>query len=109
MPPQKNLTTVREAATREKAMNLMHKHRLERVLVIDDEFHLKGLVTVKDILKESEHPNACKDAHGKLRVGAAVGGGGGTDERGAPPREAGARRLGGGTPPRHPPGGLGRG
>jgi len=57
----------------------MHQHRLERVLVIDGDFHLKGLVTVKDILKESEHPNACKDAHGKLRVGAAVGVGDGTD------------------------------
>src|SRR3989442_7728807 len=68
----------------------MHGHRLERVLVIDEEFHLKGLVTVKDILKESEHPNACKDAHGKLRVGAAVGVGEGTDERVAALVEAGA-------------------
>src|SRR5258706_7527429 len=72
MTQQKKQITVREGATREKAKKLMHQHRLERVLVIDDEFHLKGLVTVKDILKESEHPNACKDAHGKLRVGAAV-------------------------------------
>jgi IMP dehydrogenase len=74
-------------------MALMHRHRLERVLVIDEEFRLKGLVTVKDILKESEHPNACKDAHGKLRVGAAVGVGEGTDERVAALVEAGADVL----------------
>src|SRR5258706_15542526 len=109
MPPQKNLTTVREAATREKAMNLMHKHRLERVLVIDDEFHLKGLVTVKDILKETEHPNACKDAQGKLRVGAAVGVGEGTDERVAALVEAGGGVVVGDTPPGPAPGGLDRG
>src|SRR5881394_310650 len=93
MTPQKKLITVREGASREEAMKLMHQHRLERVLVIDDEFHLKGLVTVKDILKESEHPNACKDAHGKLRVGAAVGVGEGTDERVAALVEAGADVL----------------
>jgi len=68
----------------------MHRHRLERVLVIDEEFHLKGLVTVKDITKESEHPNAAKDPHGKLRVGAAVGVGEGTEERVAALVEAGA-------------------
>src|SRR6184192_808523 len=93
MTPQKKLITVREGATREEAMKLMHQHRLERVLVIDGEFHLKGLVTVKDILKESEHPNACKDAHGKLRAGAAVGVGEGTDERVAALVEAGADVL----------------
>src|SRR2546428_218809 len=90
MTPQRKLITVREGASREEAMKLMHQHRLERVLVVDGEFHLKGLVTVKDILKESEHPNACKDAHGKLRVGAAVGVGEGTDERVAALVEAGA-------------------
>ena len=93
MTPQRKLVTVREGATRVEAMALMHRHRLERVLVIDDEFRLKGLVTVKDILKESEHPNACKDAHGKLRVGAAVGVGEGTDERVAALVEAGADVL----------------
>jgi IMP dehydrogenase len=93
MTPQRKLITVREGATRAEAMALMHRHRLERVLVIDDEFRLKGLVTVKDILKESEHPNACKDAHGKLRVGAAVGVGEGTDERVAALVEAGADVL----------------
>ncbi len=81
MTPQKKLVTVPEGASRQEAMQLMHRHRLERVLVVGADFHLKGLVTVQDILKESEHPNACKDAHGKLRVGAAVGVGEGTDER----------------------------
>src|SRR4029077_3163711 len=60
---------------------LLHKHRLERVLVVRDGFELRGLITVKDILKSSEHPDAAKDQHGKLRVGAAVGVGEGTEER----------------------------
>jgi IMP dehydrogenase len=89
MTPQRRLITVREGASREEAKELMHRNRLERVLVIDEEFHLKGLVTVKDITKESEHPNASKDAHGKLRVGAAVGVGEGTEERVAALVEAG--------------------
>ncbi len=93
MTPQRKLVTVREGASREEAMQLMHKHRLERVLVVDDEFILKGLVTVKDILKESAHPNACKDPQGKLRVGAAVGVGEGTEERVAMLVEAGADVL----------------
>jgi IMP dehydrogenase len=93
MTPQKKLVTVREGASREEATKLMHQHRLERVLVVDDEFQLKGLVTVKDIQKETEHPNACKDAHGKLRVGAAVGVGEGTDERIAALVEAGVDVL----------------
>jgi IMP dehydrogenase len=93
MTPQRDLITVREGATREQARELMHRHRLERVLVVDEEFHLKGLVTVKDILKESEHPNASKDPQGKLRVGAAVGVGEGTDERVAALVEAGADVL----------------
>src|SRR5687768_617148 len=93
MTPQKKLITVREGASREEAKELMHRHRLERVLVIDEEYHLKGLVTVKDIMKESEHPNASKDAHGKLLVGAAVGVGEGTDERVAALVEAGADVL----------------
>jgi IMP dehydrogenase len=90
MTPQRRLITVREGASREEAKELMHRHRLERVLVIDEEFHLKGLVTVKDITKEFEHPDAAKDAHGKLRVGAAVGVGEGTEERVAALVEAGA-------------------
>jgi IMP dehydrogenase len=93
MTPQRKLVTVREGASREEAMKLMHQHRLERVLVVDEEFRLKGLVTVKDILKETEHPNACKDAHGKLRVGAAVGVGEGAEERVAALAEAGADVL----------------
>jgi len=90
MTPQRKLVTVREGASREEAIELMHRHRLERVLVVDADFQLKGLVTVKDVLKETEHPNASKDAHGKLRVGAAVGVGEGTDERVAALVEAGA-------------------
>jgi len=93
MTPQRKLITVRDGATREEAMQLMHKHRLERVLVVDEDFRLKGLVTVKDILKESENPNACKDPQGKLRVGAAVGVGEGTEERVALLLEAGADVL----------------
>ncbi|MDF3010352.1 MAG: dehydrogenase, partial [Burkholderiales bacterium] len=93
MTPQRKLITVREGASREEAIALMHKHRLERVLVVDTEFQLQGLVTVKDVLKESAHPNACKDAHGKLRVGAAVGVGEGTEERVAALVEAGADVL----------------
>jgi IMP dehydrogenase len=93
MTPQRKLVTVREGTSREEAIALMHKNRLERVLVVDAEFQLKGLVTVKDVLKESEHPDACKDAHGKLRVGAAVGVGEGTEERVAALVEAGADVL----------------
>ncbi|MSP97796.1 MAG: IMP dehydrogenase [Betaproteobacteria bacterium] len=81
MTPQKRLVTVTESASRADAMALLHKHRLERVLVVDKQWRLKGLVTVKDIIKETEHPNACKDSQGKLRVGAAVGVGEGTEER----------------------------
>ena len=93
MTPQRKLITVRDGASREEAMQLMHKHRLERVLVVDEDFRLKGLVTVKDILKESENPNACKDPSGKLRVGAAVGVGEGTEERVEMLIEAGADVL----------------
>ena len=93
MTPQDKLVTVREGASRQEAMRLMHEHRLERVLVIDEDFQLMGLVTVQDILKESEHPNACKDSHGKLRVGAAVGVGEGTEERVAALVEAGVDVL----------------
>ena len=72
---------MREGASPDEARALLHKHRLERVLVVNDAFELRGLITVKDILKSSEHPNACKDEQGKLRVGAAVGVGEGTEER----------------------------
>ena len=81
MTPRERLVTVREGTSREQAMQLLHKHRLERVLVINEDFELKGLITVKDIQKSSEHPLACKDSKGRLRVGAAVGVGEGTEER----------------------------
>ena len=75
------LVTVAEGTDLEYAKSLMHRHRLERVLVVNDKFELKGLITVKDILKATEHPNACKDELGQLRVGAALGTGADTDER----------------------------
>ena len=81
MTPRERLVTVKEGAGRDEALKLMHKYRLERVLVVNDNFELKGLITVKDILKSSEHPDACKDDLGRLRVGAAVGVGEGTEER----------------------------
>jgi IMP dehydrogenase len=81
MTPKERLVTVKENASREEALALMHKYRLERVLVVNDDFELKGLITVKDIQKSTEHPNACKDQLGRLRVGAAVGVGEGTNER----------------------------
>jgi IMP dehydrogenase len=81
MTPHDRLIYVREGASPDEARALLHKHRLERVLVVNDAFELRGLITVKDILKSSEHPNACKDEQGKLRVGAAVGVGEGTEER----------------------------
>lgn len=89
MTPRERLVTVREGAPREEAMSLLHKHRLERVLVINDAWDLKGLITVKDIQKSSEHPLASKDAKGRLRAGAAVGVGEGTEERVAALAEAG--------------------
>ncbi|MDP2783586.1 MAG: IMP dehydrogenase [Sulfurimicrobium sp.] len=81
MTPRERLITVKEGASREEALKLMHQYRLERVLVVNDKFELCGLVTVKDIQKSTEHPLACKDNLGRLRVGAAVGVGAGTEER----------------------------
>lgn len=81
MTPKERLVTVKEGASIDEARELMHHHRLERVLVVNDAFELRGLITVKDILKSSEHPLACKDDQGRLRVGAAVGVGAGTDKR----------------------------
>jgi IMP dehydrogenase len=89
MTPRPRLITVQEGAKREVALALMHKHRLERVLVVNKKFELRGLITVKDILKSTEHPNACKDSLGRLRVGAAIGVGEGTDERAEALVEAG--------------------
>jgi IMP dehydrogenase len=93
MTPRERLVTVPEGVSLEVATDLLHKHRLERLLVIGDNWSLKGLITVKDIVKSSEHPNACKDSLGRLRVGAAVGVGEGTDERVALLVEAGADVL----------------
>ncbi len=81
MTQRDRLVTVPEGTDLEEAKTLMHQHRLERVLVINDRFELKGLITVKDILKSTEHPLACKDELGRLRVGAAVGTAGDTEER----------------------------
>ena len=81
MTPRERLIFVKEGASPEAAKALLHKHRLERVLVVNDAFQLRGLITVKDIMKSTEHPNAAKDEQGKLRVGAAVGVGEGTEER----------------------------
>ncbi len=81
MTPRDKLVTVKEGTSREEAKALMHKFRLERVLVVNDSFELMGLVTVKDIHKSTEHPLACKDQLGRLRAGAAVGVGEGTEER----------------------------
>jgi len=81
MTPRERLVTVTEDDSLEQAKALMHKHRLERVLVMGEDNSLKGLITVKDIQKATEHPWASKDIHGKLRVGAAVGVGDGTEER----------------------------
>jgi IMP dehydrogenase len=81
MTPRDRLVTVQEGCSLEEAKRAMSQHRLERVLVVNNKFELRGLITVKDILKATEHPNACKDSEGKLRVGAAVGVGPDNDER----------------------------
>src|SRR3982751_4451084 len=81
MTPRDRLVTVKEGASLDEARALMHRHRLERVLVINGDWELRGLMTVKDILKSSEHPYACKDQLGRLLVGGAVGVGEGTEER----------------------------
>lgn len=81
MTPKSRLVTVTDGTSVAIAKALMHQHRLERVLVVDDSYKLTGLITVKDILKSTEHPMACRDAFGRLRVGAAVGVAADTDER----------------------------
>ena len=93
MTPRERLITVREGTSAEESKALMHKYRLERVLVINDKFELRGLVTVKDILKSTEYPFACKDDLGHLRVGAAIGVGEGTKERATLLAEAGVDVL----------------
>jgi IMP dehydrogenase len=85
MTPRERLITVlestNEGASLDEGKALMHKHKLERVLVVNDAFELRGLMTVKDITKQTSFPNAARDSQGKLRVGAAVGFGEGTEER----------------------------
>ena len=81
MTPREKLVTVKEGAEAGEILRLLHEHRIEKVLVVDEEFRLRGLVTVKDIQKASDKPNSCKDERGRLRCGAAVGVGAGTDER----------------------------
>ena len=81
MTPQERLITVPDGTTPEAAKALLNKHKLERLLVVNDSFELKGLITVKDITKQLNFPNAARDAAGRLRVGAAVGVGAGTEER----------------------------
>ncbi|MBT8117764.1 MAG: IMP dehydrogenase, partial [Gammaproteobacteria bacterium] len=81
MTPKERLVTVQEGASKDEVIALLHKHRIERVLVINGDFRLRGMITVKDIQKSADFPNACKDDLGRLRVGAAVGTGGDTDER----------------------------
>ncbi|KZX72315.1 IMP dehydrogenase [Oleiphilus sp. HI0009] len=81
MTPKERLVTVKEGETSDAIKDMLHKNRIEKVLVVNDDFELKGLVTVKDIQKSQDYPNASKDEYGQLRVGAAVGTGEGTEER----------------------------
>ena len=81
MTPKSRLVTAKEGAKREEIFQLMHEHRVEKVLIVDDNFKLKGMITLKDYQKAEQKPNACKDEFGRLRVGAAVGAGPGNEER----------------------------
>ena len=81
MTPKDRLVTVQEGEARDIVMQKMHEKRVEKALVVDNHFHLKGMITVKDFKKAERKPNACKDEHGRLRVGAAVGAGAGNEER----------------------------
>lgn len=78
-----NLVTVPEGTTLEQAKEILHRHRIEKLLVVDRHGKLSGMITVKDIMKQITHPNACKDEHGRLRVGAAIGAGGDNMDRAA--------------------------
>jgi len=81
MTPKERLVTVNEAAGQQEAIAKLHKHRIEKVLVVNNDFQLRGMITVKDIQKAKDNPHACKDEQERLRVGAAVGTGTGTEER----------------------------
>ncbi|MDY6797238.1 MAG: IMP dehydrogenase [Pseudomonadota bacterium] len=89
MTPKDQLVTVNEGADLDEVKELLHRHRIEKVLVVNDDFELRGLITVKDIQKAKDYPLACKDDQGRLRVGAAVGTAGDTDARIAALAEAG--------------------
>lgn len=93
MTPKSRLVTVKAGASRDEVQHLMHEHRLEKILVVDDAFKLLGMITVKDFKKAERKPNACKDEEGRLRVGAAVGAGPGNEERIAALVEAGVDIL----------------
>jgi IMP dehydrogenase len=93
MTPRERLVFIREGESLERAKALMHEHRLERVLILGADDTLKGLITVKDILKSTEHPSAAKDVEGRLLVGAAIGVGAGTEERAERLVEAGVDVL----------------
>jgi len=93
MTAKDKLITVKEGTEREEVLRLLHQNRIEKILVVDDSFKLRGLITVKDIQKSSDFPNACKDESGSLRVGAAVGVGHGTEDRVAALVEAGVDVL----------------
>ncbi|MEO6690692.1 MAG: IMP dehydrogenase [Dokdonella sp.] len=93
MTRKERLVTVQEGAAEDDVLALLHKHRIEKVLVVDDSFRLRGLITVKDIQKARDNPNACKDDHERLRVGAAVGVAGDTEQRVAALVEAGVDAL----------------
>ncbi len=89
MTPKERLVTVREGASKDEVLTLLHRYRIEKVLVVDDSFRLRGMITAKDFQKAVDYPYACKDENGALRVGAAVGTGYDTDERVARLVEAG--------------------
>ncbi len=93
MTPKERLITVREGASDDEVLALLHEYRIEKVLVVNDQFQLRGMITVKDIQKARDNPNACKDAQERLRVGAAVGVGGDTEARVAALVEAGVDVL----------------
>ncbi|HEY5642687.1 MAG TPA: IMP dehydrogenase [Woeseiaceae bacterium] len=93
MTPKERLVTVREGASDDEVKSLLHQHRIEKVLVVDDQFELKGMITAKDFQKAKDYPQACKDDGGALRVGAAVGTGYDSNDRVAALVQAGADVL----------------
>ena len=93
MTPRERLVTVGENASKDEVISLLHQHRIEKLLVVNEKFELRGMITVKDIQKAEQYPNACKDSQERLRVGAAVGTGAGTHERVAALVEAGVDVL----------------